>query len=158
MLYSLFSQFHNATWRSVHNNGQYSLDFGEDILFLDVTNIKIHVINCPLNTRLHSWASYQSGIFRLGVRDMVINATFNTISAISCRTVLLVGQTRVSGENPRPAASHWQTLVLPPCIFGIKMQCGRDLLKANWAIFFCYVIAKTSLHFNDIMIIASAVH
>jgi hypothetical protein len=106
MLYSLFSQVHNATWRSVHNNGQYSLDLGEYILFLDVINIKIHVINCPLNTRLHSWVSYQSGMFRLGVRVMVINATFNNISVISCRAVLLVEETRVFGENSRPAAGH----------------------------------------------------
>jgi hypothetical protein len=126
MLYPLSLQVHNATWRSVHNNGQYSLDLGEDILFLDVTNI-IHVINCPLNTRLHSWASYQSGIFRLGVRVMVFSATFNNISVISCRAVVLVEETRVSGENLRPAASHWQTRVHPPCIFGIKMQCGSNL-------------------------------
>ena len=126
MLYSLNLQVRNATWRSVHNNGQYSLDLGEYILFLDVTNIKIHVMNCPLNTRLHSWAWYQSGIFRLGVRVIVFNATFNNISVISCRAVLLVEETRVSGENSRPAAGHWQTLVHPPCIFGIKMQCGSD--------------------------------
>jgi hypothetical protein len=153
MLYSLNLQVRNATWRSVHNNGQYSLDLGEDILFLDATNIKIHVMNCPFSTRLHSWASYQSEIFRLGVRVMVFNATFNNISVISCRVVLLVEETRVSGENPRPAASHWQTRIHPPCIFGIKMQCGSD-----WTIFFCYVISKTSLHFNEIMIIVSAIH
>jgi hypothetical protein len=106
MLYPLSLQVHNATWRSVHNNGQYSLDLGEDILFLDVTNIKMHAINCPLNTILHSWVSYQSGIFRLGVRVMEFNATFNTISVISCREVLLVEETRISEENSRPAASH----------------------------------------------------
>jgi hypothetical protein len=132
MLYPLSLQVHNATWWSVHNNGQYSLDLGEGILFLDVTNIKIHVINCPLNTRLHSWVSYQSGIFRLGVRVMVFKATFNNISVISCRAVVLVEETRVSGENPRPAASHWQTRVHPPCIFGINMQCGSDCcLRSN---------------------------
>ena len=38
---------------------------------------------------------------------MLINATFNNISAISWRSVLLVEGT---GENHRPAASHWQTL------------------------------------------------
>ena len=38
---------------------------------------------------------------------MVFNATFNTISAISWRPVLLVEET---GENQRSAASHWQTL------------------------------------------------
>jgi hypothetical protein len=38
---------------------------------------------------------------------MVINATFNNISVISWRSVLLVEET---GENHRPAASHRQTL------------------------------------------------
>jgi hypothetical protein len=41
---------------------------------------------------------------------MVFNATFNNISAISWRQVLLVEETRVSGENHQPAASHRQTL------------------------------------------------
>jgi len=43
---------------------------------------------------------------------MVLNATFNNISAISWRSVLLVEETGVSGENDRPAASHWKTLSL----------------------------------------------
>jgi len=38
---------------------------------------------------------------------MVFNATFNNISVISWRSVLLEEET---GENHRPAASHWQTL------------------------------------------------
>jgi len=37
---------------------------------------------------------------------MVFNATFNNISAISWRSVLLVDETTVPGENHRPAASH----------------------------------------------------
>ena len=41
---------------------------------------------------------------------MVFNATFNNISVISWRTVLLVEETRVPVENLRPAASHWLTL------------------------------------------------
>ena len=40
---------------------------------------------------------------------MVFNATFNNISVISWRSVLLVVET---GENYRPVASHWQTLWL----------------------------------------------
>jgi len=38
---------------------------------------------------------------------MAYSATFNTISAISWRSVLLVQET---GQNHRPAASHRQTL------------------------------------------------
>ena len=41
---------------------------------------------------------------------MVFNATFTNISAISWRSVLLVKETVVSGENHRPVASYWQTL------------------------------------------------
>ena len=40
---------------------------------------------------------------------MVFNATFNNISAISWRSVLLVEETDGPGENHRPVASHWQT-------------------------------------------------
>jgi len=41
-----------------------------------------------------------------GVRVMVLNATFNNISVISWRSVLLVEETGVPGENHHPAASH----------------------------------------------------
>ena len=41
---------------------------------------------------------------------MVLNATFNNISLISWRSVLLVEETGVPWENHRPVASHWHTL------------------------------------------------
>jgi hypothetical protein len=44
------------------------------------------------------------------IRLMMVNATFNNISVISWRSVLLVEETGVPGENHRPVASHWQTL------------------------------------------------
>jgi hypothetical protein len=37
---------------------------------------------------------------------MVFNATFNNISVLSWRSVVLVDETRVPGENHRPVASH----------------------------------------------------
>jgi len=40
------------------------------------------------------------------VRVMVFNTTFNNISVISGRSVLLVEETGVPRENHRPAASH----------------------------------------------------
>jgi len=43
------------------------------------------------------------------VMVMVFNVTFNNISVISWRTVLLVWEIGVPGENNRSAASHWQT-------------------------------------------------
>ena len=42
----------------------------------------------------------------LGGRVMVFNATFNNISVILWRSVLLVKEIRVPGENHRPDASH----------------------------------------------------
>ena len=44
------------------------------------------------------------------VTVVVFNATFNNILAISWRSVLLVEETGVPGENHRPVASHLQTL------------------------------------------------
>ena len=38
--------------------------------------------------------------------DMVLDATFNNISVISWRSVLLVEETGVPGENHRPVASN----------------------------------------------------
>jgi hypothetical protein len=41
---------------------------------------------------------------------MVFNTTFNNISVILRRSVLLMEETRIPRENHRPAASHLQTL------------------------------------------------
>ena len=47
---------------------------------------------------------------RVSIRVMVFNPTFNNISVIAWRSVLLVEETGVPRENHRPVASHWQTL------------------------------------------------
>jgi hypothetical protein len=62
---------------------------------------------------------------------MVFIATFNNISVVSWRSVLLVDETRVPGENHRPAASHWQTLSRnvvssTPCLSGIRTHNVSD--------------------------------
>jgi hypothetical protein len=41
---------------------------------------------------------------------MVYNTTFNNISVLSWRSVLLVEETGVTGENHQPVASNLQTL------------------------------------------------
>jgi hypothetical protein len=41
---------------------------------------------------------------------MVLNGTFNNISVISCRSILLGEETGGSRENHQPVASHWQLL------------------------------------------------
>jgi hypothetical protein len=43
---------------------------------------------------------------------MVFNATINNISAISCRSVLLLEETGVPGENHRPAASQLYYIIV----------------------------------------------
>jgi hypothetical protein len=60
---------------------------------------------------------------------MVLNNTFNNISAILCWSVLLVEETGV--ENHRPAASHWQTsshnvVSSTPCLSGIRTHNASD--------------------------------
>jgi hypothetical protein len=40
---------------------------------------------------------------------MVLNATFNNISVISCWSVLLVEETGEPGENQRPLEVQWLT-------------------------------------------------
>jgi len=49
-------------------------------------------------------------LFGKNVCLMVFNATFNNISVVSWRSVLLVEETGGPGENHQPVASHWQTL------------------------------------------------
>jgi len=41
---------------------------------------------------------------------MVFNTTFNNISFISWRSVLLMEETGLPGENDRPVARHWYIL------------------------------------------------
>jgi len=41
---------------------------------------------------------------------MVLNSTFNNISVISWRSILLVDETGELGENYWPVASHWPSL------------------------------------------------
>ena len=43
---------------------------------------------------------------RLGVRFMVFNGTFNQISVISWRSVVLLEETVVPGENHIPVSRH----------------------------------------------------
>ena len=67
----------------------------------------------------------QLAIFQLysGLRDMVLNTTFNIISVISWRSV--------PGENHRPVASHWQTLSHYVCIEYTSPWVGFKFILSN---------------------------
>ena len=47
---------------------------------------------------------------KIRVIFMVFGTTFNNISVISWRSILMVEETEGPGENHRPAANNWQTL------------------------------------------------
>jgi hypothetical protein len=59
-------------------------------------------IDCLLKIPFHTTVSIDSLFACL----IVVNATFNNISTISWRLVLLVEETGGPGENHRPVASH----------------------------------------------------
>ena len=61
---------------------------------------------------------------------MVINATFNNISAISRRSVLLVEKTDVPGENHRPATSHGLSGFMPTRVLvGVSLVTIKEVLN-----------------------------
>jgi hypothetical protein len=62
------------------------------------------------STIVSSYVHPQFQWLRVRVRVMVSSSIFNNISVISWWLVLLVEETRVSGENHRPAVSQWETL------------------------------------------------
>jgi len=70
---------------------------------------QIPITKCQINSITLS-KQFQNPIGWL-VGFMVFNAPFNNISVISWRSVLLVEETGVPGENHQPVASHCQTLL-----------------------------------------------
>ena len=73
---------------------------------------KLNTIEIELKIRRHFILYYvninkQKKYILQGIKVMVFNATFNNISAILWRSVLLVEETRVPWENHRTAETHW---------------------------------------------------
>jgi hypothetical protein len=94
----------------------YSIRVNENLWFLINKNPPIihiweiyikpcHALSAILDFRSTQWNRKQicEGQFKF----MVFIATFNNISSILCRSVLLMEET---GENHRPVVSHWQSL------------------------------------------------
>jgi hypothetical protein len=80
------------------------------IIFINVNNSVTKMAGFWQKFRI----SHQCYMYRdykgVRVRVMMFNATFNNISVISWRWVLLVEETGVPREIHRPVASHWQAL------------------------------------------------
>ena len=80
---------------------------------INVGPYNIKVYQCiPNPTRCFQYQTFGHGkqACRVWFGFMVFYATFNNnISVVSSRSVLLLEETRVPGENYPPAASHWQT-------------------------------------------------
>ena len=76
-------------------------------------------------------------LFWVRVRVMVLNDTFNNISVISWRSVILVEETGVPGENHRPAINHWQYL------YSVDYHTMKYVEICNiWYIFYYYFLVK----------------
>ena len=81
-------------------------------MYHSIDQSNVHVVDYLSNQLLHHLCEpvkiqWSNG---LGLGFMVFNATFNNISVISWRSVLLKEETKVPRENHWPVASHWQTL------------------------------------------------
>jgi len=63
------------------------------------------------SAKYQTWCYGADGIYvvciGVRVRAMVLNVTFNNISDISWRSVLLMKEPGVSAEIHRPSVSHW---------------------------------------------------
>jgi hypothetical protein len=73
---------------------------------------------------MYPWLFLYNGAY-IGVMVMMFNTTFNNISAILWRSVLMMEEIRVPGENHQPVASHLQTISnnvvsSTPCLSGIR--------------------------------------
>ena len=87
-------------------------DLWTNILFFErwLIMTKMYVYKQIINVFVYEYAY----VLRVGMWFMLLNATFNKINTsvipVSWRSVLLVEESGVHGENHRPIASHWQTL------------------------------------------------
>jgi hypothetical protein len=88
--------------KAVRNDGGERTSSHEAVSLTSVKELTKIVVPTKTTSDTKSWSKM--------VSFMVFNATFNNISAISWRSVLLMEETGVPWENHRPVTSHWQTL------------------------------------------------
>ena len=82
-----------------------------DLIVVKHRNTKERHMNWLADT---GWNLYSlpTGNNKHRVRVMVFSVTFNDVAAISGWSVVLVEETGVPGENHRPVARHWQTIII----------------------------------------------
>jgi hypothetical protein len=121
----LIEKIYHQFWRSIQTLSPVSLwslieravvllimhveTFKTDDIFFSLTSSMCLSAHWPINSSSQSLDT--DNINRRDQRCfMVFNATFNNISVISWRSVLLVEKTGVPGENYFSVANQWQTL------------------------------------------------
>jgi hypothetical protein len=78
------------------------------------------------------WINYFPGLFL----EYWFNPTFNNISIILWRSVLLVEEVGVPRENHRPVTSHWQTLSHNVVLFVLCFYMKRsNQMSVLWFLF-----------------------
>ena len=115
-LSTIFQLYRGPEWRvgskiaymKNSNWSVFSLNFDFWVIFSKIFCVKKKrkTTEGPLRFLLFTWTESHKTYLDF----MVLNATFNNISDISWRSVLLVEETRVSWENHRPGTSNWRTL------------------------------------------------
>ena len=91
-----FQQYFNYI---VYCGGQFYFICGGNWSILCTWKSLANIITSGCTEYISSWAGISLVVIGLGV--MVLSATFNNISVISWRSVLLVEETKVPGENHR---------------------------------------------------------
>ena len=103
VLYQLSGQFDKHTRANRTKSKLQKLNTVNQYFNTSILEMALNTMNQP--SLLSALCAFSDSCFGLG-RFIVYNAIFNNISVISWRSVLLVKETGLPGENHRPVASH----------------------------------------------------
>ena len=95
--------------RVCHNIDIYIVNIDTHFLVRVCHNIDIYIVNIDTHFLVIVCHTIDIYIVNIGLGTMVFNATFNDISVISRRSILLVEETRVPRENHPSATNHGHT-------------------------------------------------
>jgi hypothetical protein len=97
------------SWSRSYSSSIYNYLCNLGVSLLKLSSIPVHG---EVYSIQHYVIKFVTDMRQIGgfLEVMVFKATFNNISCISWRSVLLAEETGVPRENHRPAACHWQTL------------------------------------------------